>query len=174
MRTTILLTGHPGCGKTTVIQRTIKQLARPVGGFYTREIRAGGQRRGFEMVTFDGQTGILAHADIEGRPRVSKYGVDLAALDEIGTASIRRALARDALVVIDEIGPMELYSEAFQAAVLAALDGDVDVLGTIVQRSTPFSDRVKARPDVTISAVTRANRDDLPALIVPKLAPPGG
>jgi nucleoside-triphosphatase len=160
MSAAILLTGSPGCGKTTLIQRVVAQLDREIGGFYTEEMREAGRRLGFKMVTFDGQEGILAHVDIQSRCRVGKYGVDLAALDAVGTASIRRALDRGALVVIDEIGPMEMFSEAFCAAVLAALDG-APVFGSIVKRHKPFSDRIKARPDVTVIEVTRENRDSL-------------
>jgi nucleoside-triphosphatase len=78
----LLLTGSPGCGKTTVIRKLAAQLAseRP-GGFYTEEIRAGGVRRGFRLVTFGGAEAVLAHVDLPKTHRVGKYGVDVAALD---------------------------------------------------------------------------------------------
>lgn len=173
MTTNILLTGRPGSGKTTLIQRVLANVMQQAGGFYTREVAPGGVRQGFEMVTLGGESGILAHEDISGPPRVSKYGVDVAALESVGVASIRRALEHGALVVIDEIGPMELYSDAFKQAVLDALDGDAVVLGTIVQRSTPFGDRVKARSDVAIIEVRRDNRNALEQEITARLAAAG-
>lgn len=157
----ILLTGEPGCGKTTLIQRVLARLPWPAGGFYTEELRRAGVRQGFRMVTLDGQQAVLAHLDYPGPPRVGRYGVDVAALDAVGVASIRRALASAALVIIDEIGPMELFSPAFCAAVQEALDSPRAVLGTIVRRSKPFADAIKARPDVTVITVTPANRDRL-------------
>ena len=39
MMKNILLTGRPGCGKTTLIKRVVEELALPAGGFYTEEIR---------------------------------------------------------------------------------------------------------------------------------------
>ena len=51
----LLLTGPPGCGKTTVIRRLVERLAnRRVAGFYTHEIRKKGQRVGFEVRGLNG------------------------------------------------------------------------------------------------------------------------
>jgi nucleoside-triphosphatase len=161
MTKNILLTGSPGCGKTTLIKRVIEGLGGGIGGFCTQEIREGGTRRGFKMITFDGRDGILAHITIKSQHRIGKYGVDVEALDAIGTSSIRRALENRSLIVIDEIGPMELFSAAFRDAVLAALDSDCPVFGAIVKRNVPFADRIKARDDVTVIEVQPGNREAL-------------
>ncbi len=161
MNKNILLTGHPGCGKTTLIQRVIAQLNAPLGGFYTQEMRVGGVREGFKMITFDRQEGILAHVKFPGPPRVGRYGVDLDALAAVGVANIQRALHENALIVIDEIGPMESFSAAFCQAVTAALDSANPVFGSVVSRSRPFSDQVKIRPDVTVIEVNAGNREQL-------------
>ena len=166
----ILLTGSPGCGKTTLIQRVLARWTGPAGGFITAEMRAGGARQGFLMRALDGDEGILAHQAYPGPPRVGRYGVDVGEIERVGVASIRRALAAGALVVIDEIGPMELFSQAFCAAVGAALDSDAVVLGTIVRRRHPFADAVKARPDVTLIEVTAANRDGLAGRVLTLIA----
>ena len=162
----ILLTGLPGSGKTTLIRRVVADLNTLAGGFYTQEIRGAGVRKGFEIVTLDGRRGILAHVDVRGRHRVGKYGVDLAALEVVGVAAIHAAIAAGSLVVIDEIGPMEILSEPFRRAVLAALESASPVLGTIVRRSTPFTDAIKARPGVTIIEVRPDNRTTLLPQIV--------
>lgn len=166
MSQAILLTGAPGSGKTTLLRRAVARLDRPAGGFYTQEIRAAGVRQGFEIVTLDGRRGTLAHVDIRGRPRVGKYGVDLAALERLAVTSIREAFAREALVVIDEIGPMEILCESFRAAVLEALQGRAPVLGTIVQRRQAFADRVKALPGVTLLEVRRGAQEALLAQVL--------
>jgi nucleoside-triphosphatase len=90
MNKNILLTGSPGCGKTTLVRRVIARLNGPVGGFYTEEIRSGGARQGFKIVTFGGQAGILAHVNLSGPLRVGRYGVDLKALDMVGGVHSRR------------------------------------------------------------------------------------
>lgn len=169
MGKTILLTGAPGSGKTTLIRRIVAQLDRPAGGFYTKEIRERGTRRGFEIVTLDGHRGRLAHVEIRGQPRVSKYGVDLKALDSLAVPAIEGAVAGGGVVVIDEIGPMEILSERFRRALQAAIESEATVLGTIVQRSLPFTDQIKAIPGITLLQVRRDNREALLAQILERL-----
>jgi nucleoside-triphosphatase len=169
MKTAILLTGAPQCGKTTLLQKVLTEYSGPVGGFFTREIRKDGRRTAFEMVTLDGKTGILAGLHLAGPPKVSKYGVDLAALENVALPAIRDACQSGKLVVIDEIGPMETYSDAFCQTVLDTLDAGCLLFGTIVQRSTPFSERIKNRPEVEVIEVTSANRDALAKILFGRL-----
>lgn len=164
MGRTLLLTGRPGVGKTTVVKKAVQALEHDAGGFFTEEIRgAGGRRVGFRLVTLDGEEAVMAHVELrgEGRPRVSRYGVDVAAIDRVGVAALRRAVASGGIVVVDEIGKMELTSDAFKEAVLDAVAGEVRVLGTVMRGSHPWVDDLKAREVVTVWEVTRDNRDQL-------------
>ncbi len=164
-----LLTGRPGVGKTTCLRRTLARLGRPAGGFLTEERRGRGGRVGFDLVTLDGRRATLADVRRTGPPRVGKYGVDVAALDRVGVPAIRAAVAAGRLVVIDEIGKMEMASPAFRAAVDAALASPVPVLGTILAAPHPWADAVKARAGVTLVTVTRANRERLPEELARRL-----
>ncbi len=166
MSRAILLTGAPGSGKTTVLQRVVAQLDCPVGGFYTREIRSHGVREGFEIVTLDGQRCTLAHVNIRERERVGRYGVDVAAVESLAVTAIEKAIAARGIVVIDEIGPMEILSERFCQVVLEALQTEATVLGTIVQRGLSFTDQIKAMPGVTLLQVHRDNQNALLAQIL--------
>jgi len=157
----VLLTGPPGCGKTTLIKRVVNKLKLPAGGFYTEEIREHGQRVGFKIVTLAGEETVLAHLDFKTANRVGKYGLALSALEAIGVAALRRAVAAPHLVVIDEIGPMEIRSRVFCGAVNEALDSNVPVLGTISVRPNPFTNAIKSRHDVAMIEVGRNNRDQL-------------
>ena len=108
MKPKVLLTGRPGCGKTTLIKRVVNELALSAGGFYTEEIRQGGQRVGFKIITLDGEETVLAHVDFNTKQRVGKYEIDRHALESIGIEAICIAVQARQLVVIDEIGPMEI------------------------------------------------------------------
>lgn len=168
MAQNLLLTGQPGVGKTTVIKTLAKSLGQRADGFYTQEIRQRGQRQGFDLVGLRGGRATLAHVQLKGggRPRVGRYGVDVAALERVGVAALQRATSAGCVVILDEIGKMELFSPAFKAATLAALDDPAPVVATIMARPHPWADVLKARADVTLWQVTLQNRDDMPARIL--------
>lgn len=157
----LLLTGRPGCGKSTVIQRTLDLLHLKAGGFFTAEIQESGRRVGFSIQTLDGHSGVLAHINIAGPPRVSKYGVNLHDLETIAIPALQRACEEAELIVCDEIASMELCSPLFAEAVRAPLDCPKPVLGVIQQKRLPFLDEIRQRPDVRIVTVTAENRDRL-------------
>jgi nucleoside-triphosphatase len=157
-----LLTGHPGVGKTTCLKRALERLGRPAGGFFTEEVRDSGDRVGFALVTVDGRRGTLADVRRRGGPRVGKYGVDVETLERLGVPAVREALQRRALVVIDEIGKMEMTAPAFCRVVEEALAADVRVVGTILRAPHPWADRIKRHPAVRVIEVTPGNRETLP------------
>jgi nucleoside-triphosphatase len=157
----ILLTGHPGCGKTTLIKRVVKNLPQGAGGFYTEEIRDGSTRAGFKIVTLEGEEVVFAHVDFKTSDHIGKYGLDLSALERIGVGAVRQAIRARRLVVIDEIGPMEIRSPIFRDTVNEALDSEVPVLATIFARPLPFTNPIKFRPDVTLIEVRPDNRERL-------------
>jgi nucleoside-triphosphatase len=161
MANVYLLTGSPGTGKTTVIRQAIARSKAKAGGFYTEEARDGGIRLGFRIVTLDGQDAILAHVDSHSRYRVSKYGVEVQNLDNVGVAAINRAVEESDLIVIDEIGKMELLSPSFREAVLKAIDSGKKVLGTIMLNPYPFADAIKRHPGVKVIQLTRADHDQV-------------
>lgn len=161
MKNIFLITGAPGTGKTTAIRKIVAQGPIIASGFYTEEIREGGKRLGFKIITLDGQQGILAHVNKPGTPRISRYGVDLAELEALGVDAVRRAITDGEIVVIDEIGPMEILSTQFRSVVMEVLEGDVPVLGSIVGRSMEFTDRIKAHPNVYLIEIRRDNREEV-------------
>ena len=105
MGRTLLLTGRPGIGKTTVIKAVVGWLGERAGGFYTEEIRDQGRRKGFRLVALDGQAAVMAHVDLrgKGRPRVSRYGVDVGAIERVGVSALQRAMEEEQ--VLGLVGP---------------------------------------------------------------------
>lgn len=168
----ILITGPPGCGKSTVIQRTIEQIpSARLAGFYTKEIREQGRRTGFEMIGLrTGKPVLLASEHSESELRLRRYGIELAGLNEIVQQELRD-VSFPQLFVIDEIGKIELYSELFVKAVQSILDGTIPVLGTVAIRGEGLIQEVKQRPDIDIIQVTQTNRDELPKTIANRLLP---
>ena len=165
------VTGRPGIGKTTVILNATDELRKRgyiVGGMITREVRENGTRIGFQILDVNrGQTGWLAHTSQPTGPQVGKYRVNLNDLDQIGVEAIQDALGTADIVVIDEIGPMELFSPAFRQIVRDVLDSDKAALGVVHYgtRET-LIDSIKKRGDVEIIEVSVANRDSLHNAII--------
>lgn len=157
MKQVYLLTGKPGTGKTSLIKQAIAGMRGEAGGFYTEEIRGGGVREGFRLVTLDGQETILAHVNIHSPHRVGKYGVDIGSLDRVGVSALNQAAEECSLVVVDEIGKMELFSPKFREAVWQIINSGKKVLGTIMFKANPWADRIKRQPQVNLVEVTRAN-----------------
>ncbi len=155
---TLILTGRPGIGKTTVIKGVIAQLGDRTGGFYTEEIRGPGGRKGFRLITLDGQSAVIAHVDFKSRSQVGRYGVKVDVIDRLGASAIRSAVDQNAIVIIDEIGKMELFSSQFQSAVLKAISSPKIVLATAMLDDQPWLMALKALPDVTVWEVTKPNR----------------
>lgn len=166
----LLLTGVPGVGKTTVMRRVAEALGeRRCAGFLTDEIREGGERRGFRLVTLDGREWVMAHVELPKQARVGRYGIDIAALDAAAAAAL--ALHPDTdIYVVDEIGRMECHSPRFISAMQDLLASRRVVIATIARYGKGFIRAVKARPDCVLWEVTRENRDQLLAQVLAWLA----
>jgi len=163
----ILLTGLPGCGKTTAIMQIIENLdCDKVAGFYTQEIRQNNIRRGFCWKRLDGAEGILAHTNIKGHSRVGKYGVDVAGFEESVVPILDVERADSELFVIDEIGKMECFSEKFVAVVRRLFASEKPVLATVAKKGAGFISEVKNYPNIQLFNLTSAGRDKVVAEIL--------
>jgi len=161
MKQVYLLTGQPGTGKTSLIKQAVAGMKGRAGGFYTEEIRSHGVRQGFRLVTLDGETAILSHVNIDSPYRVGKYGVDIESLDKIGVSALNQAASECDLVVVDEIGKMELFSAKFRETVQSIISSGKRLLGTIMLHPNPYADAIKRQPQVNLITVTRANHQEV-------------
>ncbi len=153
-------------GKTSVtlkVAKSIKIAGYGIGGMVSREVKVGGTRIGFELEDLHSlKKGWLAHKDRIYGPRLGKYVVNVDDLDNIGVEAIRNASNNPKinLIVIDEIGPMELYSKNFVKAVLEAINCNKPLLGTIHFKLKHFLiEDIKSMNQAIIIPITIENRD---------------
>jgi nucleoside-triphosphatase len=125
-------------GKSTLVSRVVLRLKSAgviVGGCTTAERKAGGMRVGFEVRDLTtGRTGELASTSSKFGPRVGRYRVNLTDLGKIGAAGVEAAATSSELIVIDEVGPMELVSPEFRRGVKRCIDSGKPMLAVVHER----------------------------------------
>lgn len=160
----IAVTGSPGVGKSTLVEKVAKASGLNVGGVLARERRYKDRRTGFELLDLStGALGILADETGSG-PQLGKYRVHPEDLDGIGAGAIKAALKCD-LIVVDEIGPMELSSRKFVSAVENAIASSKPMLVVLHEWSNHRLAK-KIRSTFNVITVTLENRDALADEIV--------
>ncbi len=167
----VLLTGPPGCGKTTAVVKIAAALDEKVrrAGFYTEEICEAGGRVGFRWHRLNGRSGTLAHVKIKSPHRVSKYGVDIESFETEAVSVLNPDTPDVDLFVIDEIGKMECFSGEFVDAIRRLLKSDKSVLATVAQKGAGLIREVKSYPGVELVHLTRENRDNVTRQIAERL-----
>lgn len=157
----ILITGHPAIGKTTLMKRLSEKLPHShMAGFYTEEIREKGIRKGFALMSLHGEKSILSHVDIKSPYHVGKYGVDVKNFDDFLEA-ISFLKPETDLIIIDEIGKMECFSDKFKRMVMQLFDSMKPVIATIALRGEGIIEEIKKRKDIQLLVMTHSNRDFL-------------
>jgi nucleoside-triphosphatase len=154
----ILITGMPGTGKTTLIISFVARLPGTKTGFFTREIREDGVRKGFLIETLDGRTAPLADSTMTLGPRIGKYRVSVRSIDEVAVPAL---FSPADVIIVDEIGKMECVSGVFVKAVEKILDGDALVVATIAKRGSALIEEIKSRSNTILYEVTPTNRSTL-------------
>ena len=169
-----LLTGPPGIGKSTVVTRVVYLLrmkGHGIGGCVTKEKREGRQRVGFTINDImSGREAELASDSTSLGPRVGRYRVNIAGLRDVGAKSLEEAGARADVIVIDEVGPMELTSAEFRKAAEGCLLSRKPMLAVIhEQMKDPLLEKFRDAEGATLTEVTLHNRDGLPQKIAGEL-----
>ena len=165
------ITGLPGAGKTDALVSVIKMLEENewiVGGMITENIMEDEERVGFYVTNWcTKQRGILAHVEMKSNVTVGQYGVNLEVLEAIGVPAIDEAAENADVIVIDEVGKMEVDSKKFIDSVKGAIDVDKPMILTLHKKSrNPLLQDIRRRDDVRILEVTPVNRALLPYKIL--------
>jgi nucleoside-triphosphatase len=169
------LTGSPGIGKTTVLTKTVEALKAQgycVGGMLSREVRRNGVRVGFEILDLaSGRRGWLAHVGQKSGPRVGRYRVNIRDLDGVGAAAVAQAVESYGVIAIDEIGPMELFSDRFKQAAKKALESNRLVIAVVHWKAhDALIAESQEREDAEKFVVTIENRGSLHQTVTERAA----
>ena len=165
----LLVTGPPGCGKTTLVRNLADRLRNyHPAGFYTAEIRVGGTRQGFELVSLDGKKSLLAHVTIKSSHHVGKYGVDIPGFEAF-LGSLFFSGSSQKFLIIDEIGKMECMSARFRQVIDEILSSDTPCIATIAMKGDRFIEEIRQREDATLFIMTPENRDVLALSVIEQI-----
>jgi len=163
------ITGMPSVGKTQTLIKIIEFLEKNgynVEGMITEPMIEKKKRVGFYVVDWKTKDkDVFAHIEIDSKEKVGKYGVNVAALEKVGIPAIEKAINDPEIniIVIDEIGKMEMMSERFCEVVIEAMDSDKPIMVTLHKKSrSPLLQDVRRRDDIRILEVTPVNRNLLP------------
>ena len=163
VQTKRLITGKPGVGKTTCVEKIVRMLPTSrVVGFLTREVREQGARVGFQIEIIGNGAVPLARKHHRSPYRVGRYGVFVENVDFTVTELMAREKQLNQsprIYVIDEIGKMEAYSARFREWVEAVLSSEWPVVATIALKGTPWIETLKQWPGIEILLLTEENRN---------------
>jgi len=155
----IAVTGTPGVGKSTLVAKVAKATGMRVGGVLAQDKHYKDRRIGFELLDLaSGAVGMLADETGSG-PQLGKYRVHPEDLDGLGARAIENALKCE-LIVVDEVGPMELSSHRFVSAVEMAIASSRPMLVVLHEWSNHRLAK-KIRSTFQVITVTRENREAL-------------
>jgi nucleoside-triphosphatase len=165
------ITGLPNAGKTQALIKVIEMLEegdQKVGGMITEPITKDNRRVGFYVMDWlTKEKDILAHVDFESKIMVGRYKVNLDALEQVGVKAIESANDNCDIIIIDEVGRMEVESEKFVEIVKKVLEEDKPLILTLHKKSrNPLLQDIRRRDDVRILEVTPINRNLLPYKII--------
>lgn len=124
-----VITGRPGVGKSTIFAEVVENLRSKgyrVCGFFCPEIRVGGVRKGFKIVSIGlPLEGILSYVcgEMSGLSSltVGKYCVKVEDAVAVGVRSLDHAERNCDFIALDEVGPMELRVEELRDRIWSAL-----------------------------------------------------
>ena len=163
----ILITGPPRCGKSTLISKLIDHYSERnyiIHGFLTPEVRKDGIRIGFDVLNIlTGKKARLARiGNYKTRFKLGKYKIFIDEFEELISNLEQNIEKERTLIVIDEIGKMELFSTKFQDILRSIFRSNIPILATIgLKLNHPIKDYILKIPEVTLFNLTRQNQQKI-------------
>jgi nucleoside-triphosphatase len=167
MKTKILLTGPPRCGKSTLISKLINfcnESEIEIDGFLTPEVTEENKRIGFdiERITTTEKKRLARIGNFKTQHKLGRYHIFIEEFEVIITELVNLEFKDIKLIIVDEIGKMELFSEKFQTFIKLIFNSDVNIIATIGQNLRhPLKDHLLNLPDVLLYTLTRENWQSL-------------
>lgn len=156
----VVITGYIGAGKSTLINRLIEEIGRPVTGYITK--KEDGLR--------DEQLGSPIYIYEPGKPRAhtpdnllgyckDRHFQTIEGAFDRWAPRLKQPVEKDHLIVMDEIGFMESKEKAFCEAIMHHLDGDIPVIAAVKDRDLPFLEAVRSHPKCHCFYLEPENRE---------------
>ena len=161
----ILIDGLPRVGKTTAVQRVLSLAKVRCGGFFSQAISKQFYTN-FRLVSVQGP-----HRSVSSQELLRRFdipgviGFNLEDLENFGNPAVLHALETCDVVVIDQLGTLEVSSEKFRRVVDRVLASDKVCLATVTSSNVPYIEALRKRPDVSIYDINGSNRMLLPELV---------
>ncbi len=164
----VFVTGPPGIGKTTCVIKLYETLTiynYRVGGFVSEEIRKNGYRVGFKVRDLSsGSETLLASIYEKTMHRIGKYYVKLEDFNNF-LESLEKFDEYD-LIIIDEIGPMEMLSTKFKSLVTDILRSEIPAVFTVhINISNKLRNLFSTDKPNILFKLTKENRGAMPYII---------
>jgi nucleoside-triphosphatase len=163
----ILLSGEPRVGKTTAIKNIIQRIGKEnCVGFFTEEICNEAGRIGFDCVSLEGDRIKIADVSLESDIRIGRYGIDIDAFECFALNIINGARNTKKVIILDEIGPIQLMSAKFKQELWHLLKESQCILGTIFYQEHAEIDEIKRLPNIKIYNLNTENRNAITDVII--------
>ena len=168
----ILLTGEPKSGKSYLLSKLIKSLSKnnktKMKGFISSELQFKGIRVGIKIKNINKESENLMAIKIfknkkyneKNRNHIGSYQVDVNALEQI-SLPVFNDLKGCNLLIIDEIGKMELLSKKFKKKIIELFANEQKFLIlAIVPISNDISlvEKLKQKKDTEVFQLSKTNR----------------
>lgn len=158
----VLIIGPRQVGKSTLINKVLTALNKPVWGFATkREDLLYDEQNGYPIYIYPAKGPRLQTAsNLLGYCHDRKPDVNTEVFETFA-AGMQTPPAHTSVILMDELGFMESKAEYFKSTVLKHMDGDIPIIAAVKEKSTPFLDQVKNHPNCKCFFINEKNRDEL-------------